>query len=85
MQSLITLALVFVASLAATSLVAWLFRIASKRPAAINILAIPIGITIAEGVRLRWQLSEVAFAFTLGAAAGAAAWTAQYLKRKHGA
>ncbi|MCE5388692.1 MAG: hypothetical protein K0041_08960 [Acidithiobacillus sp.] len=84
MHDLKILAVAFGASLAATIVVAVLLRIAGKKPNRLNIVAIPIGITVAEAARLQWQISGVVFPFVLGAAVGLAVFWAQYLKAKHG-
>lgn len=77
MQHLANLALVFVVSLAATVAVALLFRMIDKKPGLLNVVAIPVGITIAEAVRSVWSLSGVTFSFVVGAAVGITVCAAQ--------
>lgn len=77
MQHLANLALVFVVSLAATVAVALLFRMGGKKPSLLNVVAIPVGITIAEAVRSVWPLSMLMFPFVVGAAVGVAVYAAQ--------
>ena len=80
MHDFTTIVVAFGTSLSATIAVALLLRIGGGKPNIWNTRAIPVGITVAEVARLRWQLSDVAFALVLGAAVGVAVFCAQFLK-----
>lgn len=56
-----------------------LFRVGGKSPNYRNIVAIPIGITIAEALRLAWPMSDLVFLFVLGVAVGASVGVAQFV------
>lgn len=74
----------FAASFAAVIVVALLFRIGGKKPKYLNIVAIPIGITIAEALRLAWPISDLLFPFVIGAAVGVSVFAAQFIGARHG-
>jgi hypothetical protein len=79
MDDFLHLAAVFAASLAAVIVVALLYRIGGRKPNYLNIIAIPIGITIAEALRLIWPISNLVFPFVIGATVGAMVYAAQFL------
>jgi len=80
MHDLASLIVTFVVSFAAVIVVALLFRIGGgKKPNYLNIVAIPIGITVAEALRLIWPMSDFAFPFVLGAAVGVSVYAAQFV------
>jgi hypothetical protein len=66
MELVKTLAETFALSLAATFAVALLARLGGSKPNWRNMLAIAIGLTLAQAIQLRWSLSPVAYALTLG-------------------
>jgi len=85
MHNLAALAITFGACLAATIAVAALFRIWGKRSSLLNVVAIPLGITAAEAVRIRWHMSDAVFSFVLAGAVGVSVYCAQLVKARRGA
>lgn len=79
MNDLAHLVIAFAVSFAAVVVVALLYRIGGKKPNYLNIIAIPIGITIAEALRLVWPMSNLVFPFVVGAAVGAMVYAAQFI------
>jgi len=72
--------------LATTSVVAALFRFMSgKKSSLLNVVAIPVGITIAEAVRMDWHISDTAFVFVLAGAVGVSVVCAQLVEVQRGA
>ena len=79
MHDLETLAGVFAASFAATILVGLVSRIGGKKPNYRNTVSIPIGVTIAEALRLAWPISDHLFPFVISAAIGMSVFAAQFI------
>lgn len=80
MHDLAKLAGTFAVSFAAVIVVALLFRIGGgKKANYLNVVAIPIGITIAEALRLAWPMSGHLFPFVIGAAVGVSVFAAQLI------
>jgi len=66
--------------------VAALFRFMSgKKSSLLNVVAIPVGITIAEAVRMDWHISDTAFVFVLAGAVGVSVVCAQLVEVQRGA
>ena len=84
MHDFAKLAVVFAASFVAVILVSLLFRIGGKKPNYLNIVAIPIGITVAEALRLIWPMSDLLFPFVIGAAVGVSVYAAQFIGARRG-
>lgn len=84
MHDLAKLAGAFAVSFAAVIVVALLFRIGGKKPNYLNIVAIPIGITIAEALRLARPMSDHLFSFVIGAAVGVSVFAAQFIGARRG-
>lgn len=85
MHDLAKLAGTFAVSSAAALVVALLFRIVGgKKPNYLNIVAIPIGITIAEALRLAWPMADHLFTFVIGAAVGVSVFAAQFIGARRG-
>ena len=91
MHDFAKLAGAFAASFAAVIVVALLFRIGGllfriggKKPNYLNIVAIPIGITIAEALRLAWPISDLLFPFVIGTAVGVSVFAAQFIGARRG-
>jgi hypothetical protein len=78
------LVVAFAVSFAAVFVVALLYRIGGKKPNYLNIIAIPIGITAAEALRLVWPMSNVVFPFVVGAAVGVMVYAAQFVGGRRG-
>ncbi|MCK9188977.1 hypothetical protein [Acidithiobacillus sp.] len=51
-----------------------------KKPILLNVVAIPVGITIAEAVPMGWHISGTAFIFVLAGAVGVSVFSAQFIK-----
>lgn len=86
MHDLESLVVTFVVSFAAAILVALLFRIGSgKKPNYLNIVAIPIGVTSAEALRMAWPMSDHLFPFVIGAAVGVSVFAVQLIGARRGA
>ena len=86
MHNIAALAFTFAVCLATTIVVAALFRIVGgKKQSLLNIIAIPVGITIAEAVRMGWHVSGTAFVFVLAGAVGLSVFCAQFAKVQRGA
>jgi len=86
MHNFTALALTFAVCLAATIAVAVLFRVVSrKKSSLLNVVAIPVGVTIAEAVRMGWHISGPAFVFVLAGAVGVSVFFAQLIKVQRGA
>lgn len=85
MHELAKLVITFVASLAATVVVAACFCIAGKKTDVLNVFAIPAGITIAEALRWMWPTSDAAFVFVLAGLVGISAGGSQYAKLRRSA
>ncbi len=83
MHHFANLVVALVASFAAVIVVAQLFRIGGKKPNYHNIVAIPIGITVAEALRLVWPMSNLVFPFVLGVAVGVSVYAAQFIGARH--
>jgi hypothetical protein len=84
MHDLAKLVGAFAVSFAAVIVVALLFRIGGKKPNYLNIVAIQIGITIAEALRLAWPMSELLFPFVIGAAVGVLIFATQFIGTRRG-
>jgi hypothetical protein len=86
MHNITALALTFAVCLATTIVVAALFRVVGrKKLGLLNVVAIPVGITIAEAVRMGWHISGPAFMFVLAGAVGVSVFFAQLVKVQRGA
>ena len=84
MHHFANLVVVLVASFAAVIVVALLFRIGGgKKPNYRNIVAIPIGITVAEALRLVWPMSNLVFPFVLGVTVGVSVYAAQFIGARY--
>lgn len=71
MQYLAPLAIAFAASFAAVVAAAAIaFWVGGIKPNYRNVVAVPVGITIAEALRLAVPMSNLLFALVIGAAAG---------------
>jgi len=86
MHDIKALALTFAICLATTIIMAMFFRLMGrKKLSALHVVAIPIGITIAEAVRMSWHISGTAFIFVLAGAVGVSVFCAQIIKMQRGA
>ncbi|HEX5960593.1 MAG TPA: hypothetical protein VFY97_05015 [Rhodanobacteraceae bacterium] len=86
MHNITALALTFAVCQATTIVVAVLFRVVSRKKSSLfNVIAIPVGITIAEAVRMSWHISGAAFMFVLAGAVGVSVFCAQLIKVQRGA
>ena len=86
MHNITALALTFAGCLAITIVVAALFRVVvRKKSSVLNVVAIPVGITIAEAVRMSWHISGMAFVFVLAGTVGVSVFCAQLIKVQRGA
>jgi hypothetical protein len=86
MHNITALALTFAVCLATTIVVAALFRVVGRKKLdLLNVVAIPVGITIAEAVRMGWHISGPAFMFVLAGAVGVSVFCAQLVKVQRGA
>lgn len=86
MHNVTALALTFFVCLATTIVVAAFVRIVSgKKPNLLNIVAIPVGITVAEAVRMGWHVSGQVFIFVLAGAVGVSVFCGQLIKVRRGA
>ena len=85
MQYLPPLAIAFAASFAAAVVAAALaFWVGGIRPNYRNIVAIPVGITIAEALRLALPMSNLLFSLVIGATVGVLVIAAQFLGARRG-
>ena len=85
MQYLAPLAIGFAASLAAVVVVvAIAFWVGGIRPNYRNIVAIPVGITIAEALRLALPMSNLMFSLVIGAAVGLLIFAARLVSSRRG-
>jgi quercetin dioxygenase-like cupin family protein len=86
MHNVTALALTFAVCLATTIVVAAVFRVlAGKKQSLLNIVAIPVGITLAEAARMGWHISGTSFIFVLAGAVGVSVFCAQLIRVQRGA
>ena len=85
MHGVAALAFTFTVCLATTIVVAALFRVAGrKKSSLLDVIAIPVGITIAEAVRMGWHISGTTFMFVLAGAVGVSVFCAELIKVQRG-
>jgi len=86
MHNVTALALTFGVCLATTVVLAVFFRVVGgKKLSLLNVVAIPVGITVAEAVRMGWHISGTPFIFVLAGAVGVSVFCAQLIKVQRGA
>ena len=85
MHNVTALALTFTVCLATTIVVAALFRVAGRQKSSLlDIIAIPVGVTLAEAVRMGWHISGTTFMFVLAGAVGVSVFGARLIKVQRG-
>jgi len=85
MHNVTALALTFTVCLATTIVVAALFRVVGrKKSSLLDIIAIPVGITLAEAVRMGWHISGTTFMCVLAGGVGVSVFCSHFIKVQRG-